>query len=52
MLSWLLCPGPATAVSRRELYFTLGSLLCGFVLAPVLIWAAGHLVLARMPMGA
>jgi len=51
MLSWLLSWSRYRGL-RRELYFTLGSLLCGFVLAPVLIWRPGIWSLARMPMGA
>jgi hypothetical protein len=50
MLSWLLSWSRYRGL-RRELYFTLGSLLCGFVLAPVLIWAAGHLVLGAYANG-
>ncbi|MGA3158509.1 MAG: hypothetical protein ABSE43_13150 [Steroidobacteraceae bacterium] len=50
MLSWLLSwtrfRGP-----RRELYFTLASVLIGFALMPVLIWSAGHLVLGAYANG-
>jgi hypothetical protein len=50
MLSWLLSWSAYRGV-RRELYFTLGSLLCGLVLMPVLIWSAGHLVLGAYANG-
>lgn len=46
MLSWSRYRGP-----RRELYFTIISLLCGLVLLPVLIWSAGHLVLGAYANG-
>jgi hypothetical protein len=46
LLSWSRFRG-----LRRELYFTLACLLIGFVLMPLLIWIAGHLVLGAYTNG-
>jgi hypothetical protein len=46
MLSWSRYRDP-----RRELYFTIISLLGGLLLLPVLIWTAGHLVLGAYANG-
>jgi hypothetical protein len=50
MLRWLLSWSRYRS-PRRELYFTLGSLLLGLLIMPVLIWSAGHLVLGAYANG-